>query len=271
MTMISKTLSITFVSALLVGAYAGCSDGAANPGGSMGNYHPAGSGTVNGDQGGSSSGTSSGGSSSGTSSGGTSSGTTSSSGGSTSSGGSSSGGSDAGAPVEAGPPPLSATQALAQVGSCMQLTAFTDRSKYGVSAADIARSTVVNEGGGNCMGCHNVGDNGFWASYGTQAGTDLTQQMFTETQQMPFILKWFAPTVDQNGQFKDIVASNAIVDQEAASQSCANPNGTGCHPKFQLNPNTVSAINDFVTNTLTMWHAGTCTGTGTAPADAGAD
>jgi hypothetical protein len=269
--MIRKTLSITFASALLVGAYAGCSDGASDPSGGMGNYHPPqGSGPVsgsNGDQGTSSSGASSGGSSSGTSSGGTSSGTTSSSSGS--SGGSSSGGSDAGAPVEAGPPPLTATQALTQVGSCMQLTAFTDSSKYGSSAADIAKATVINEGGGNCMGCHNVGDNGFWASYGTQAGTNLTQQMFTETQQMPFILKWFAPTVDQNGAFKDIVASNAIVDQEAASQSCGNPNGTGCHPKFQLNPNVVSAINDFVTNTLTAWHAGTC-GT-TAPVDAGTD
>jgi hypothetical protein len=59
------------------------------------------------------------------------------------------------------------------------------------------------------------------------------------------------------------------VNQEAASQQCANPNGTGCHPKFQLDPNVVSAINDFVNNTITMWHSGACTAT--PPADAGAD
>jgi hypothetical protein len=141
----------------------------------------------------------------------------------------------------------------------MQYTQFTDRGANGVSAADIARATVVNEGGGNCMGCHNVGDNGFWASYGSQANTNLTMQMFTETQQMPFILKWFAPSVDANGQFKDIIASHSIVDQEIASQSCNNPNGVGCHPKFQLNPNLVTAIDTFVSNTLMMWHAGTCT------------
>lgn len=151
----------------------------------------------------------------------------------------------------------------------MQYAAFTNRSQNGTAAADIAKSTVINEGGGNCMGCHNVGDNGFWASYGTQGNVNLTMQMFTETQQMPFILKWFAPTVDMNGNFKDVVASHSIVEQEAASQSCTAANQAGCHPKFQLNPNVVTAIDAFVTRTLTMWHAGTCSAV-PPPVDAGA-
>lgn len=261
--MVSRILTVGFLGALLVGALAACGDGASGAGTGMGNYRPGTSGpaTNNGDTG-----SSSGGSSSGASSGSTSGSSGGSSSGSTSG---SSSGSSSGGTVDAGPPPLTAQEALQQVGSCMDFTQFTDRSAYGVSAADVAKSTVVNEGGGNCAGCHNVGDNGFWASYGTVGGQDLTQQMFNETQQMPFILKWFAPTVDQSGAFKDIVASNAIVDQEAASQQCGNQNGTGCHPKFQLDPNVLSAINDFVNNTLTKWHSGQCTGT--APKDAGTD
>ena len=46
--------------------------------------------------------------------------------------------------------------------------------------------------------------------------------------------------------------------------------GTPCHPKFQLNPDVVTAINTFVTNTITKWHAGTCSAV-TPPADGGAD
>jgi hypothetical protein len=171
---------------------------------------------------------------------------------------------DAGPPP---PPPLTAQEAIKQVGACMQLSQFTSNTQFGASAADIAKATVTSGGGGNCMGCHNVGDNGFWASYGKQNGVDLTQQMFTQTQQMPYILKWFAPTVDQNGNFKDVVASNSIVQQEAASLSCTTQNGVGCHPKFQLNPSLVSAIDAFVTSTLMMWHSNMCTAP--PPGDAG--
>lgn len=256
--MVSRISTVTFLAALLVGAVAACSDGASDLGGGMGNYHPGTSGPATGNQ---ETGSSSGGSSS--------SGATSSSSGSSSGATSGSSSGSSGGTPEAGPPPLTCTQALAQVGSCMDFSQFTSTATYNVSAADIAKATVITGGGGNCAGCHNVGDNGFWASYGTVNGQDLTQQMFTETQQMPFILKWFGCTVDQNGQFKDVVASDAIVNQEAASQQCTNQNGTGCHPRFQLDPNLVSAINDFVNNTLTKWHSGQCSGT--APKDAGTD
>jgi hypothetical protein len=268
------------VGALFLGALAGCGDGSTGSS-SLGGYGPAGGwgspGTGdnnNGSSGGSTTGggNSSSGSPTGPSSGGTTP-TGSSSGGTTPTGSSSGGPAivDAGPPP---PPPLTAQEALTQVGACMQLGLFTNNQQYGAAAADIAKATVTTGGGGNCMGCHNVGDNGFWASYGNQGGVNLTQQMFSETQQMPYILKWFAPTVDQSGNFKDVVASNAIVDQSAAAAACTTQNGAGCHPKFQLNPNVVSAMNAFVTTTLMMWHSNACT----APppgdgglADAGAD
>jgi hypothetical protein len=251
-------MSVTFVSALLVGAWAGCGSDS----GGSGSMYPGG-GAYNGGGGpattGSSSGTASG-SSSGT--------TGSSSGGSGSSSGSASssgGGTDASAPVEAGPAPLTLQQALTQFASCMSYTAFTDSSANGYSAADVAKSQTTQYG--DCNACHNAGDGGFWASYGTVQGQDMTQMMFSQTQQFPYITKWVTGTVDTNGNFKDLAPSNAIANQAALASQCMQ--GTPCHPKFQLDPAVIAAINDFVTNTITAWHNGTCGQT--PPADAGAE
>jgi hypothetical protein len=96
----------------------------------------------------------------------------------------------------------------------------------------------------------------------------MTMAMFTNTQNFPYITKWVTGTVDTNGNFKDLAPSNAIVDQSMLANQCTA--GTPCHPKFQLDPNVVSAVNAFVTNTITAWHNGTC-GKATPPADGGTD
>lgn len=259
--MIPRAMSVTFVSALLVGAWAGCGSDSGG-GGLYGGDNP-----YQGSSGGPATTGSSSGSTSGSSSGatGSSSGATGSSSGG-SSGGSSSGGSEAGAPVEAGPAPLTLQEALTQFAACMSYSAFTDSSAYGYSAADVAKSQTTQYG--DCNACHNAGDGGFWASYGTVQGQDMTQMMFTETQQFPYITKWVTGTVDTNGNFKDLAPSNAIANQAELASQCMQ--GTPCHPKFQLDPNVVSAINAFVTNTITAWHNGTC-GQQTPPADGGTD
>ncbi len=260
--MIRRALSVTFVSALLVGAYAGCSSDSGGTGGL--------------DQGGSPYGSSSGPAMTGSSSGGTATGSSSGSTGSSSGGtassssGSSSGGgsgsSSGGTPVEAGPPPLTLQQALTQFSACMSYSDFTAGTSNGSSAADVAKSQTTQYG--DCNACHNAGDGGFWASYGTVQGQDMTMMMFTETQAFPYITKWVTGTVDTNGNFKDLAPSNAIANQAALASQCMQ--GTPCHPKFQLNPDVVTAINTFVTNTITKWHNGTCAAV-TPPADGGTD
>ena len=256
--MIPRAMSVTFVSALLVGAWVGCGSdsggtGGLDPGG--GAYQGGGGPATTGGSG-SSSGSTATGSSSGAATG---SSTTGSSSGAT--------GADASTPVvEAGPPPLTLQEALTQFASCMSYTAFTDSSANGASAADVAKSQTTQYG--DCNACHNAGDGGFWASYGTVQGQDMTKMMFTETQQFPYITKWVTGTVDTNGNFKDLAPSNAIADQAALASQCMQ--GTPCHPKFQLDPNVVAAINTFVTNTITAWHNGTCNQT-TPPADAGTE
>ena len=228
-----KIITVTLVSCLLVGAYAGCGSGDSSSLPYGGTYQP-----------GSSSG--SGGSS------GSSSGTTSDSG---------------SPPAEAGKPPMTLQTALTQFANCMSLTSFTDSSANGAAASDIAMAQTTRYG--DCNACHNAGDGGFWASWGTVAGQDMTQMMFQQTQQFPYITKWVTGTVDTSGNFKDLAPSNSIANKAALAAQCMP--GTPCHPKFQLDPTVVAAINAFVTNTITAWHAGTC-GTATPPpVDGGTD
>jgi hypothetical protein len=249
--MLPRAMTVTFVSALVIGAYAGCGSGTDSTG-DPADYHPGGGGPATTSSSGS-------GSSGGSSSGG------SSSGGSGSSGGSSSGGTtEAGTPVEAGPAPVTLDEAFTQFAACMSYSDFTSTTGNGIAAADIAKAQTTQYG--DCNACHNVGDGGFWASYGTVQGQNMTQTMFTETGMFPYIAKWVTGTVDANGNFKDLAPSNAIADQATLSATCTA--GTPCHPKFQLNPALAQAITDFVNTTITKWHTNTCTGSG-LPTDGG--
>lgn len=146
----------------------------------------------------------------------------------------------------------------------MSYSDFTAQTSNGYSAADVAKNQTTQYG--DCNACHNAGDGGFWASYGTVEGQDMTMVMFQNTQQMPYILKWVTGTVDTEGNFKGLAPSDAIADQATLASQCAP--GTPCHPKFQLNPDVATAINTFVTTTITKWQTNTCTGSG-LPSDAG--
>ncbi|MGD0528038.1 MAG: hypothetical protein ABSE49_23090 [Polyangiaceae bacterium] len=227
-------MTVTLAGALVIGAYAaGCGGGATGEPGE-GEYHSYGGGPATTSSGsGSSSGSSSSGGSSTGSSGGSSTGSSStgSSSGSTS-------GSDSGstATPDAGPPPVSLQEALTAFAGCMQYSDFTSTTTNGVAASDIAKAQTTQYG--DCNACHNAGDGGFWASYGQVQGQDMTQVMFQQTQMFPYITKWVTGT------------------------------GTPCHPKFQLNPAVVQAIQDFVNVTLTRWQNNQCTGSG-LPSDAG--
>ena len=257
--MIPRAMTVTFVSALVIGAYAGCGSGDPTGTGQTGEYRPgntASSGSSSGNAASSSTGGSSGGSSSGTAS--------SSGSGGSSSGSSSGGTAEAGAPGEAGPAPVTLAEAFAQFAACMSFSDFTSKTTNGAAAADIARSQTTQYG--DCNACHNAGDGGFWASYGTIQGQNMEQIMFTQTQSFPYIAKWVTGTVDSTGAFKGLAPSNSIADQATLAAQCTA--GTPCHPKFQLNPAVAQAITDFVTLTITKWQNHACTGNG-LPSDAG--
>ena len=208
--MISRALSVGLVGALCIGAWVGCGDGASTGGiGSVGSYHSGSGGpATTGDTGSSGGGSSSSSSSS-----------SGSSGGSSSSGSSSGGTAEAGAPAgEAGPAPVTLEEALTQFAACMSYSDFTAKTSNGYAAADVAKNRAQY---GDCNACHNAGDGGFWASYGTVEGQDMTTVMFQNTQQMPYILKWVTGTVDTEGNFKGLAPSNAIADQATLASQCA--------------------------------------------------
>jgi hypothetical protein len=165
--------------------------------------------------------------------------------------------------IDAGTP-MTLETALTQFAACMSYTDFTDKTENGYAAADVAKNQTTQYG--DCNACHNAGDGGFWASYGQVQGQDMRQVMFQQTQMFPYITKWVTGTVDAQGVFKTLAPSNAIADQAMLANQCTA--GTPCHPKFQLNPAVVQAIQDFVQVTLTRWQNNQCTGTG-LPSDAG--
>jgi len=278
--MISRTLTVSLVSAMVIGAYVGCGDATdSTGGGTMGGYHNSSGGPANnagsssGSTGGSSGSTGGSSGSTGGSSGatGSSSGSTGGSSGSSSGAtGSSSGGTGSssggtGSSSGGGPAPITLQQAFTEFAGCMDLAEFTSKTTNGVAAADIARSQTTQYG--DCNACHNAGDGGFWASYGTVQGQNMTKMMFNQTKTFPYIAKWVTGTVDTNGQLKDLAPANAIQDQAILAQQCTA--GTPCHPKFQLNPAVAQAITDWVNLTITKWHNKACTGGTTPTGDAG--
>ncbi len=166
-------------------------------------------------------------------------------------GGGDAGSHDGGSVVDSGPT-LTAQQALAQVGACMTYSDFQSTGLVYLPQSQTLAS-------GDCQGCHNMGEGGFWASYGTINGTDLSMQMFQQTQQMPFLSKYIAPLIS-NGVFSDLQASNAVQNEaNVAAQCTPSPaNNNWCHPQFALDPSVVQAIGNFVNLTLTRWHNNQC-------------
>ena len=109
-----------------------------------------------------------------------------------------------------------------------------------------------------CAGCHDNGEYGFFMSEGSQiepAGTTF-QMTFQGSQLSTYIIKYFG----LNGTTP--VASNAIMLKQTAV--AAGP--AYSHPMFVMPAAMQTALNTFVTDTITNYTNGTCTG----GADAGA-
>jgi len=166
-------------------------------------------------------------------------------------------------------PGITPQQAMAQVGACMT---YADFQSSGLIY--LPQSQTLNQG--DCLGCHNMGDGAFWASFGTINGTDMSMMMFQKTQTMPYLAKYISPII-QNGQFAGLQASNAIVNKETLAAQCqpSPANNNWCHPQFQLDPMTVGSINTFVQTTLNRFTNNQCPNVVPTPdagaADAGVD
>jgi cytochrome c553 len=114
-----------------------------------------------------------------------------------------------------------------------------------------------------CASCHDGGEQGFFMAEGSNIeppGTTF-QQTFQGPQAMTYIIQYFG----LNGTTP--VASNAIMlKQQAVATGPAYS-----HPMFVMPSDMQTALNTFVTNTITNYNNHTCTGTadGGAGEDAG--
>jgi hypothetical protein len=159
---------------------------------------------------------------------------------------------------------------LVQVGNCMTYADFQSSGLVYLPEAQTADD-------GSCGGCHNQGESGFWASYGTVNGVDQSMLMFQKTQQMPYLTKYIAASLSASGDFMGLEPSNAIQNQSTQAATCVPGPGNNnfCHPIFELSDTVQTAIGTFVSNSITAWHNGQCAAptspSGEGGADGGAD
>jgi hypothetical protein len=132
------------------------------------------------------------------------------------------------------------TSALADYAACMDINDWTTNN-----LDQLCNAQTLNAG--PCKGCHAQGDAGNWLSGNTQETFDMNKKF-------PYIKRQVSGTVDDVGNFKDLVASNRFVQKGA--EPC-QPN-TNCHPAYVLPPTLKTGINNFVAKTIDKWHNKLC-------------
>ena len=138
-----------------------------------------------------------------------------------------------------GMPALTLQQALAEYGACM------DIDDWKVNSLDKLMNAQTDAG--PCVGCHSAGEGGTWLS-------SNTQETFDKNAKFPYIKRQITGTVDDAGNFADLIPSNRWIEK---GQAPCQPN-TNCHPKYSLPPQLKDGINNFVAKTLDKWHNKQC-------------
>jgi len=142
-----------------------------------------------------------------------------------------------------GPTATTLTSALADYGACMSITDWTANK-----LDQLCNAQTLNAG--PCKGCHQAGDGGNWLSGNTQETFDMNKKF-------PYIKRQVTGTVDDVGNFKDLIAANRMIQKGA--EPC-QPN-TNCHPAYVLPPDLKTGINNFVAKTIDKWHNKECSAT----------
>ncbi len=142
-----------------------------------------------------------------------------------------------------GPTATTLTSALADYGACMDINDWTANK-----LDQLCNAQTLNNG--PCKGCHQAGDGGNWLSGNTQETFDMNKKF-------PYIKRQVTGTVDDVGNFKDLIAANRLIQKGA--EPC-QPN-TNCHPAYVLPPDLKTGINNFVAKTIDKWHNKQCSAT----------
>ena len=139
--------------------------------------------------------------------------------------------------------------AYAQFSACINEDVFRESGM-----ADLA--FVETDSDGPCLGCHNQGQGSMFLSADSTATLDKIRQY-------PFITKFVIAAVDGQGNFRELVASNRLI--EKSNETCP---GDQCHPPYGLSLREQQAVVTFVTTTLRNQASGNCSA-GVVSTDAG--
>jgi mono/diheme cytochrome c family protein len=136
------------------------------------------------------------------------------------------------------------SEAVKEFGGCMSLTDWTDNNLQNLCDMQV-------DGGERCKDCHSQGQNNTWL------GPDV-EKTFEMNTQFPYIMRLISGTVDDEGNFKDLVESKRF--QQKGQEACINP---PCHPKFELSDELVAGLHQFFALTKLKYDQGPCMDSGT--------
>jgi hypothetical protein len=113
---------------------------------------------------------------------------------------------------------------------------------------------------GPCLGCHNGGQGSLWLAADPRS-------TFEQMRRFPFLQKFVVGRVDAQGNFKDLIPSERII--EKSNEPCPMGAEAQCHPQFGLSAAAQSAVTTFVNLTLQNLAAGSCNNGVVTATDAG--
>ena len=143
------------------------------------------------------------------------------------------------------PAQLTPLQELELFGKCMS---FTDWETYNVVALSNEQAIYQNNSA-ECDSCHENGEGGTCISA-------ESLKMFEKTKTVPYILKFAAATLNEDGTFDDIARTNRWVEKCVEEQLVGNPHPPCVNGQIALE--VVDAINLFFDATYTRWMNGEC-------------
>jgi hypothetical protein len=136
------------------------------------------------------------------------------------------------------PPSPTLSEALLEIGDCMQEADFMDNKVY------LLAYQQSNQG--PCGSCHRTGEAGTWIGYNEQ-------EMYDKNTRLPWIKRLVKPSYDGDNRFNDLVPSHRFVEKVESASACNTPHASGL-----IDVDIATSIDAYVTASLDRWRSGTC-------------
>lgn len=137
--------------------------------------------------------------------------------------------------------------AVQQFGGCMALDDWTANNLQQIQNTQV-------DGGQRCRDCHSSGQNNAWLNGdGDAEVNDADIETFEMNRTYPYIMRLVSGTVDEDGNFQDLVESKRFIQK--GQEACLQP---PCHPKFELAQELKDGLHSFFQTTKAKYDQGPC-------------